>query len=530
MRKPVFILIALGTLLVLSCRKKSQAELSAAQSPLLARWYFAGLDRIAADTNSAKLLEISALPESRSFREFALGQLGGAFERLILSRGNATNEDRGPRHRLLLEEFLAAESHFEAREQGGGGAEWVLCFRPRAKLAWRTNFAELVRATKPASVSETNTGPFTGSQAMLAGGMTVRWGEAGNWLVLYRGKDAGQLFGETLDRLRAAGRPGKAGGDAWWEGELDAAWAARAAGLPDWFQGPPGQWPERLWWTVHARGDSVRTQMKLEYARRLALKLTPWQIPTNTIRDDPMISFVAVQPVESWIEKIWWVKRLKLESVPDQLFAWALADVPFASYAAAPVRDVTNTIRQAAKVLPELLSPKDEGRAIGNVVWDPSRTEVIWTGLPVLVPFLRPENEPAGQFLLGGAFPTAPSTNPPPPELISQLRGRTNLLYYHWEITQARLVQWRTMAPLIDIIVMNLTGGTPESRRLSPGPGGQKWLEALGKHLGETVTEITQSGPSELSVVRKSHAGMTGLELLLLAWWLEDPKFHWPGQ
>ena len=44
----------------------------------------------------------------------------------------------------------------------------------------------------------------------------------------------------------------------------------------------------------------------------------------------------------------------------------------------------------------------------------------------------------------------------------------------------------------------------------------------IALHLGNTVTDMTQTGPSELTLVRKSHAGFTGFELLALARALDE--------
>jgi hypothetical protein len=39
------------------------------------------------------------------------------------------------------------------------------------------------------------------------------------------------------------------------------------------------------------------------------------------------------------------------------------------------------------------------------------------------------------------------------------------------------------------------------------------------------VTEITQTSPQELALVRKSHVGFTGFELATLSAWMDSPGF-----
>ena len=61
--------------------------------------------------------------------------------------------------------------------------------------------------------------------------------------------------------------------------------------------------------------------------------------------------------------------------------------------------------------------------------------------------------------------------------------GQTSLFYYDWEITQARLRQWRQLAQLYVLMKLDLTN----SARARPYAGkvtipGQEWLEAISSH------------------------------------------------
>jgi len=101
--------------------------------------------------------------------------------------------------------------------------------------------------------------------------------------------------------------------------------------------------------------------------------------------------------------------------------------------------------------------------------------------------------------------------------LFEQVRGRTNLFYYDWEITQARLVHGKQFYQL-------LCGAT--GRHVpSTNTAAQRWIAAVGPKLTNTVTEITQAGPQELSLVRRSPIGFTGFELATLATLLDSPAF-----
>lgn len=147
--------------------------------------------------------------------------------------------------------------------------------------------------------------------------------------------------------------------------------------------------------------------------------------------------------------------------------------------------------------------------------------EAVWLGLPIFAPFLRPASEPGDNFLLAGTMaglvPQTPNTNPPPPELLARLTSRTNLFYYDWEITEGRLAQWRQMNSILGMLatVPALPGAS----------AAQPWLDAITPHLGNTITEVTLEKPNELQLIRKSHLGLTGFELVQLAQWFGRENF-----
>jgi hypothetical protein len=61
--------------------------------------------------------------------------------------------------------------------------------------------------------------------------------------------------------------------------------------------------------------------------------------------------------------------------------------------------------------------------------------------------------------------------------------------------------------------------------QVPPGSPGLLWLQAIAPKLGETVTDITETGTNQLSFTRRSSFGFTGIELNLLADWFESPQF-----
>ena len=51
------------------------------------------------------------------------------------------------------------------------------------------------------------------------------------------------------------------------------------------------------------------------------------------------------------------------------------------------------------------------------------------------------------------------------------------------------------------------------------------WLLAVAPKLGASLTDITQTGPNQLSFTRQSSIAFTGFELNILVDWLESPQF-----
>jgi hypothetical protein len=102
--------------------------------------------------------------------------------------------------------------------------------------------------------------------------------------------------------------------------------------------------------------------------------------------------------------------------------------------------------------------------------------------------------------------------------LLKQL-NTPNLVYYHWEITAERL---KSLPQLSQFILM-----VTQHKQLDANSAAAKWLNQIGPTLGNSVTEVTQTGPNELAFTRTAPGGLTAVELTALANWLEAANF--PG-
>jgi hypothetical protein len=150
-----------------------------------------------------------------------------------------------------------------------------------------------------------------------------------------------------------------------------------------------------------------------------------------------------------------------------------------------------------------------------ELVWQANRRKLVLSNLRVVAPTLEAVPDKAGEFLLLGLFPRLPLNKPAPDELWKQIQGRTNLVYYDWELTGPRLQQWRLLGHMLLRWPRVQSDGMIDAMQID-----DKWLGELGPLIDNTVTEITRAAPNELSVVRNSPVGFTGIEMFLLSGWL----------
>ncbi len=494
MKRLMLFFATLGIGVIATCRASAQ-EPAATPPELLSRVYFGGLDRLRASTNATTLREIWDMPSTVELRNQTADRVAQALAGWIQSESGLSPEERARLIRPLFEDLWRVEWRLELTRSQKGMVAWGWALRldeERGRL-WKTNLGRFVSGGKPPSDH---------------GSAGVVFDQAGPWFF------AGSApMPSILNRLRSASPPDPSVTDHWLKMELDLSGLARWAKWAN-----PDHLPE-VELAVGARGANVRTQTRLTFPHDLNWPLEKWVIPTNTIRDsqNSLISFTAIQGFAAWLSQqpLW--RELALSPAPNQFYAWGQSDLPFQIQAAFPVVGATNWLNRIFSLWVPRLNTNLAEHAVGEIRSLTNRAELLWRGLPMIIPFLQPAPEPDREFLWGGIFPIDLPTNPPPAALLAQLNNRTNLVYYNWEITQGRLAQLRPLAQLLSVVT---TLPTFSTNSLS-----QKWLEAVEPKLGNTITEISVTSPRELTLVRNAHLGLNGLELLALAYWLDDVGF-----
>jgi hypothetical protein len=267
--------------------------------------------------------------------------------------------------------------------------------------------------------------------------------------------------------------------------------------------------------TVSGRGEMLRTEMTLRYSGKLPIKTDAWQLPRHFI-NDPLVSFTAARGIAPLWSNFKWLRDLEITPTPNQIVTWGMAYDQTQLFFAFPTSDPTNTIATLATRVPGFTTHFVE-RPVGSFLYLSNRAEVVWEGLPFLIPNLRTLRDGDQGFVAGGTVPNPPLTNPPPAELYGQFLDRPDLVYYDWELTHLRLSHARQFYQLQSIL----------NSRQVPGTNApvERWLLAISPHLGNSVTEVTLASPTELRLVRKSVLGLTGFELATLARWIDSPSF-----
>jgi hypothetical protein len=188
------------------------------------------------------------------------------------------------------------------------------------------------------------------------------------------------------------------------------------------------------------------------------------------------------------------------------------------TFTATPMADAASLLQKVGPQAEAELNPWFTSNAMGNLQFTKEPAGLAWSGIPMFTPKVEAASIAGGSFLvLGVGSKSAGDGKPAPPELFAQLMTRPNLVYYDWEITQAKLAHWVYLGQTARLAFV-----LPQ---MPSDCAAFACLLAAAPKLGNTGTEVFQDGPASLSFIRNSQLGFTGVELHLLADWLESPAF-----
>ena len=514
MRRIIVMLFAFGFVFGTGCRKKEAAKAEPVSSEVLTRYHFLGAAQLEKNPAGAKLKEIWNLPESRRLAEQTLQKLAHAPKTFYGEQITPVQEERGAAIlQPLLGDLFNHESFLQVRGPADRTAEWTfLAHLPADRLkAWSAGLSELLLLWNLGTPATNAVEGFAGWELKRSNAPgLVRYAQAGEWLVLGAGQNALPVWEEAVRRIKSGGRPIATASTYWLEAEVNLPRLVETLSLS-----PAFKWPQiRL--SIMGTGETLRSTARMVFPEAVTGLLNPWRVPTNFI-SEPLISFTAARGIAPLLSNSKLLQELGLKPAPNELYVWAQSAVTFQTFLAFPVAGVKDKLRHIGDRAPSLFGTNWQQRGTAQIEWQATNNQVFWKGLPFVTPYLRPAQFDGMDFILGGLFPPVPLTNPPPRDLLAQFLERKDLIYYDWEITEARLAQWRIMAQLFAVIA--------DKPQLTTNTAALPWLMKIEPQLGNAVTEIVSTSTKEWALLRKSHIGFTGAELVALARWLESTNF-----
>lgn len=512
---------------------------------VIVRQHFAGLTGIGGRPDLASVQAVLALPESRRLMDGTAAKLAADLPRWF-GIGGTEPTNGGGVSPGLVRDLLGAESYLEVQGNAERVEGWALAARLDPAAAERAGLeVGRVLAGRLAVAAPTDAkGGWDLSGG--AGNTRARFAVANGWAVFGRGVGA---FERVREAIQASGAPEAGWSNTVFRIEADLSAVSRLLGWRAQPPGPVDQWPS-VDLAVEPRSGRLRTEARLRYPQPLGLVMDAWQIPTNLLRE-PLVGFTAVRGADTWVGRLGLLEDLGIKEWPRQLFLWSLAGPAWQQYFSGPLDSPTNLMNRVANDLPMKVMTNAywKGQTFGlRVTNNASRIEM--HGLPYFQPFLEaiPGRGTASDQVHGGLFRLPARNAPPPNELLSQITGRTNLVIYDWETTGSALLLTNAPGTRGPAVVTNFIGRLVHFKHLyqfikmstavrpsrlpsnAAGaisvPGGE-WIDAAVPLLGDTVTEVTRTGPAELAAVRQSRLGFSALEIIHLLRWIENPGF--PG-
>jgi hypothetical protein len=488
------------------------------------QYYFAGATELGGNPNFDQAKEILNSAPAGHYQDFVLQRLAGIYWKALQFDPNS---NAVPLLLPLLHDLLLSESVGSFGGRDTNRMDFVLAARLDAKSAagWEQNL-EMALHGKGEALMEKG---FSGERWNRPGENSFWILRARDWTVVGRGEDLAPIRTEYLLSIKQDNRPAAVMKDSWLSASVDWPFLATWAPLP--------HSPLKLARTivdVSASNGKMRATAYVTYPEAVPWESQPWRIPKGLV-GSPLSSFTASQDLSPYLNSNEILSRLNSNPLASQLFCWALRGMPLQNYAAWTVTDATNVIQKLGAQAPALLNPILEARDHTQLSWMPKKNQLSWIHMQLAGATLEAAHDKSGDFLLASLFPD-PEHNPPSDQLWTQIEGRDDLIYYDWELTSLRLLQWRLLTELLPVMAPS-----PLEAPASPKKPGQKpkppvisresqialvvtenWLASLTLPPANTVTEVTRTSPTELTIVRNSQFLFTGLELVLVSHWLAD--------
>lgn len=484
--------------------------------------YFAGMPAVESNPEAGHLKSIFNHPDSRRIWSELSRRLAGDLRRILIHHGDEAAEELVSTLDVLVADLPRTELVAQSWHYSDRDTAWALALNLEGQDAdgWDAAIRVLAELESGEPVREFDSSYASGWELRgVHDNRLFRLLRFKSWLLVSDNPGQDSVLGSLLENIMVFGHPYPGRNNGLVAGRSDLKVLIEQLEVPDLIRQGVPEWPT-VEFEIKAESQRLRTEARVTFDKPMRVEAGPWHIPLQTIRD-PLNSFIALQGIRPWLEEVDLLKRIQLGPLPNQAFLWSqMGQAPFVSSLAFPMNNVTNVLANSSARLIQYFNKPIRNRGLGELVWHENLTKLIWKGaLPMMYPYAQPAIEPTGQFIESGLFPMSLSgsdSQPPPQELIDQVQARTDLLYYHWEITPLRIEQWRSIFQLTDLALLQFQkspeGQLPFIRQYQRA---YSWLDLAARFAGNTVTEVTMTSPTEFQLTRRSHLGLTALELIV---------------
>lgn len=478
----------------------------------IARVHWLGKTKLSTNSNAIGLFKVWDLPESVQLEQQTLDKLSLA-PWLMLRRDADTNASA--LLRPIVEDILDKESYLEVSEQTNQSPEYAFAIRlnnERGSL-WRTNLAVVLESLTGLHAVPATGGGSGWSLKKHDSPNLVELSRVGDWTIVGAAQDRNRLLAEFVARIQKSRAPISLPlTNDWFQADLDLHRITTLFAHNRYsFTNIP-----QLSLTLNGDGQYVLARGDLDFPQPPQIEMQTWTIPTNLIHE-PLGSFTAIRGIGPLLGSLTAWKTLKVGEAPDQLYLWSDRGIPMQTYFAFPAISTSNEVQQIGNMLAKECNPWLATNAMGRFEFLSGVNRAAWKGVPFMKPQIGSVFTSGSDWILGGLLANPQAGDTMPDDLVQQVLGRTNLLFYDWEVTGLRMENLQQIVQLLRLVF-----GKPQMRTDSLGVA---WLKAAAPNIGNSVTVLTETAPEQIQLVRGSRVGFTAIELHLLMDWLESPKF-----
>jgi len=500
------------------------------QETRLGYWHYQGARQIRSLDGGQVFKSILESDSTAPVKDLILTKLASAPDKLIFGLQAEAPDQRRELLTPLMEDLLEFQSYGEVHGLSSG----VISFNVGIKLPeerridWNTKLRQFAgsygwKIDPPLSEGMTSEWQSGSSDS----GFLIRYAQVEDWTLLSVGADALTQLLEWDESVEDGEFPPVSSAEDWWTVNLGFQTLSGLTG-----GAYAGQALESLTLGVSGDGDYLRTHGELHLAAPLDDGVEEWSIPVNLIVE-PIVSFSAQRNLAPLVSQIPGMNELFPKETPSQAVAWSRgarqqgtkpgieAAPVFLNFASWPVTEenlaVDGMRRNVARWLEESLLKSN--RASLHDGAEPNSFHL--TMVPAFIlPFIQGvEYEGKPYHLAGLTHRLVNRKNPPPPSLFAQIENHPRLRYYHWEITGEKVYQYRGF--------LNMLGFMFDKGQLLQDSPLFGWTKGMESKLGNSVTQILSKSAHTLELQRKSHFGLTGFEIALLAKWIHSEAFPW---